>query len=462
MNKRDYTGWKDVFRFSLEQGVKAQAYKVSLVIFSLLVLFGVPFMGWLQNKGEKQLGATGVEKLMIYDETGLGIDYSGFADGERYGALVIDSAPEKSFEDSSKGLEEAEKPAEALLKIRLEESGYFQLTFVKSAKAGFAEDDYDALTADFGTFFEEAKREAIDVTPEQAAFINQPVSSGVEFATVDENGNLTIDAKDKTEGITSEEYSILLTCIIVVMMIINLAGGQIANGIVTEKSTRVVEYLMINIRPMALIVGKILAALLMVVIQLGAIGVAFVLGKLINNNLFGAGTAQAAEESGSFALFVEMLSKITPVSLVICLVVILLGVLFFSIVAGLAGASVSKLDELAEGMKIYQLLLIVGCYVGIGVCIVEMMGGVNPLILEVLCMIPISAPFILPANVLLGKIGIWVGLVSILLLFLVTVLLFSFTAKVYESMIFYNGKVLKLKDILQIAKNRRVEKKEEK
>lgn len=460
MNKHDYTGWKDVFRFSFEQGVKANAYKISLVIFALLVLLGVPFMGWLQNKGEKDLGATAVEKIFVYDETGLEIDYTGFATGERYQKLVIEKTPDKTYEENSKALEEAEKPVDILLKVTLEESGYFQLTFVKAVQAGFSDDDYEALTEDFGVYFDDAKREAIDVTPEQAVFISKPVSTGVEFAVVDENGNITIDAKDKTEGITQQEYGVLLAGIMVVMMIINLAGGQIANGIVTEKSTRVVEYLMINIRPMALIVGKILASLLLVVIQMAAIGVAFLGGKIISSNLFPPAAVQTGEEPGALDLFLEMMGKITPASLVICLAVILLGVLFFSIIAGLAGASVSKLDELAEGMKIYQLLLIVGCYIGIGVCIVEMIGGVNPLILEVLCMIPISAPFILPANLLLGKVSLWVGLVAIALLFLITVFMFSFTAKVYESMIFYNGKVLKLKDILQIAKNRRAEKRE--
>ena len=56
-----------------------------------------------------------------------------------------------------------------------------------------------------------------------------------------------------------------------------------------------------------------------------------------------------------------------------------------------------------------------------------------------------------------------ISLISLAILIIVVGVLFSFTAKVYESMIFYNGKVLKLKDILQIAKNRRqVERKGEK
>lgn len=141
MNKHDYTGWKDVFRFSFEQGVKANAYKISLVIFALLVLLGVPFMGWLQNKGEKDLGATAVEKIFVYDETGLEIDYTGFATGERYQKLVIEKTPDKTYEENSKALEEAEKPVDILLKVTLEESGYFQLTFVKAVQAGFSDDD---------------------------------------------------------------------------------------------------------------------------------------------------------------------------------------------------------------------------------------------------------------------------------------------------------------------------------
>jgi ABC-2 type transport system permease protein len=91
------------------------------------------------------------------------------------------------------------------------------------------------------------------------------------------------------------------------------------------------------------------------------------------------------------------------------------------------------------------------------------MGGGNQLFNNICCLLPISAPFVVPACVILGKVSTGIAVISMVLLLVVTILLFSFTAKVYESMIFYNGKVLKLKDILQIAKNRRqVERKGEK
>lgn len=453
MNKNDYLGWQEVFHFSFEQSVKTKAYKVSLIIFAIGVFLAMPIMGLIQNKGENKLGATEVEQLLIYDETGLDIDYSSFGNGERYENLKPAVNPADSYEEEVKKLEDEADSRVVLLRIRFEETGRFQLTFVKSAKAGFQEKDYKALTTDFGSFFEEAKREAIEVTPEQYEFINQTVSSSVEFVSVTEDGAVSIAPNEKTEGISMQEYGILLAGIIVVMMIINLSGGQIANSIVTEKSTRVVEYLMINVRPMALIVGKILASLLLVVIQLGSIGIAFGLGKLVSRYLFGG--QQADSTQSSLGMFLERLNEISPLRLAIGLAVILIGVLLFSIIAGLAGASVSKIDELAEGMKLYQMTMVFGSYVGIGVCIMEMIGGVSPVILDVLCLIPVAAPFILPMNLLLGKVDIWVGLLSLGLLTVFTIALFSFTAKVYESMIFYNGNVLKLKDIIQIAKNRK-------
>ena len=111
---------------------------------------------------------------------------------------------------------------------------------------------------------------------------------------------------------------------------------------------------------------------------------------------------------------------------------------------------------MAEGLKLYQMLLVVGSYVGIFLCIMQMMGKVSDVVVNICCIQPLSAPFVLPANLLLGKVGVVTGLVSLAVVTVCTAALFSFTAKVYESMIFYNGNVLKLKDILQIAKNRRV------
>ncbi len=449
MKRNEYAGWREVFLFSLRQEMKQKSFRGFLILMCVVILAFAPVSAWLQQRDQEQIKATEVSRLTIYDETGLGIDYTHALEGERYENMHVAEEPGDGFASHVQVLEESQGSTEIIVHVTYEEAGYFNLTFVKAATADLKDKDCDQLSQDFESFFQDARIRVVDVDQEQLDFINQPVETRVEYTT--QEGELT--PEESGEGISMTEYYVLLAGIVIVMMIVNMGGGQIALSIVTEKSTKVVEYLMINVRPMALIVGKILAALTTVVMQFAAYGVCYLLSRQISNALFGSvsGGAEADETVGIMELF----AHVNGGTLLLAAAMILVGVLFFSIVAGLAGASVSKMEEMAEGLKIYQMLLVVGSYVGIFLCIMQMMGNVSDVVVNVCCILPLSAPFVMPANLLLGKVGIVTGLVSLAVVIVCTAALFSFTAKVYESMIFYNGNVLKLKDILKIARNRR-------
>lgn len=470
MKKSDYIGWQEVFGFSLKQGMKAGAYKGFLIIASIVLILSQPVMAFINNRDKDEAYHCEVTDFTIYDETGLAIDYSKSLAGEGFEDVKINTAPTMSYDDHVKFLEEkskdreSEKSTEVIVRMKYEEAGYFNLTFVKASNADLENEDCQKLADTFSAYFEEERIHAIEVTQEQLAFLNQPVDTRLEFIT--ETGDVVPD-KEGNEAISMEEYMLLLVGITGVTMVISLSGSSIATSIVTEKSTKVVEYLMINVRPMALITGKILASLLMVLVQFAVMGVSYGISTLIKTILFGedAATAGATAMGGEVEVsaVLELLSGISILEILVALVVIMGGIMFFCILAGLAGASVSKLDEIAEGLKIYNMLMIVGAYLAIGMCMVMMNGGDNQMFINICGLIPISAPFVVPACVLLGKIPMSIALISMVILLVATGVLFSFTAKVYESMIFYNGKVLKLKDILQIAKNRRaVERKGEK
>lgn len=449
MRRDEYAGWKEVYTFSLRQELKQKSFKGLLILMCVVILALMPVSAWLQRRDQGQEKDTEISRFTIYDETGMGIDYSHAMEGERYRGMQVAQETAEGFEAHVKALEESRDSTELIVRITYEEMGYFNLTFVKAAAAALKDRDCDGLSQDFESFFREARIGAVDVSQEQLDFISQPVETRVEYTTSE--GEIT--AEEDNEGISMTEYYVLLGGIVIIMLIISMGGGQIALSIVTEKSSKVVEYLMINVRPMALIVGKILAALTTVVIQFAAYGVCYLLSGTVTRLLFddGQGSAEAQQASG----IAELLSNVNAGTVLLAVVMILVGVFFYSIVAGLAGASVSKMEEMAEGLKLYQMFLVAGSYIGIFLCIFQMLGDVNQMVVNICCVIPLSAPFVMPANLLLGKVSIPIALVSLAVAILCTAGLFSFTAKVYESMIFYNGSVLKLKDILQIAKNRR-------
>ncbi len=463
MKKSDYIGWKDVFRFSLEQGIKQKAYYGFLIVICLIIIFSMPISSMIKGNGEDEVYTSKVTKLTIYDETGLMINYADALQEDAYAGVQIVTDSAQSYDAHVKSLEESEDSTELVAKIAFDEMGLFNLTFVKAASSALTEEDCNSLAGAFVAYFDDARITAIDVTAEQMEFINQPVNTKVEF--ISETGEV-IPQEEQKEGITMDEYMMLLIGIMIVTIVISLSGSSIATSIMTEKTTRVVEYLMINVRPMALIVGKILASLLMVLIQVVAIGISYGISVVLNTALFGSKTTdvQNVVEGAEISTvgFWEMLLDIQFSDVLVAVVVILAGIMFYSILAGLAGASVSKMEEMAEGMKIFQMTMVVGSYLGIALCIV-LMNGENALFTNICCLVPVSAPFVVPACLILNKISLAIGLISLALLLVFTILLFSFTAKVYESMIFYNGSVMKLKDIIKVAKNRKVaERKEEK
>jgi len=151
----------------------------------------------------------------------------------------------------------------------------------------------------------------------------------------------------------------------------------------------------------------------------------------------------------------ELLSGVNVGEALIALVAVICGMLFFCMLAGLCGATASKLEELAESTKLYTMLLIVGFLLSFAVVMMMVSGAGNPTFTNICCLVPISSPFLLPSCLLLGKVPLGISIIGLVILVVFVWALFTLAAMVYESLIFYNGKVMSFKDILQIAKNRR-------
>ena len=70
-----------------------------------------------------------------------------------------------------------------------------------------------------------------------------------------------------TERLSTIEYGMIMVISCLAMMFVAIAGEGIASSIVTEKSSKITEYLLTSVRPLALIVGKVLSVLTAVFLQ---------------------------------------------------------------------------------------------------------------------------------------------------------------------------------------------------
>ena len=167
---------------------------------------------------------------------------------------------------------------------------------------------------------------------------------------------------------------------------------------------------------------------------------------LIDNRLSGQG-----QEENMLAKLVspEVLGALNPLNIVICLVFVGLGLVFYATLAGLAGATVSRMEEAGEGLVLFTVSMLVGVYIGIGAAGSLLGTGDNAFALFAM-LFPLSSPFLMPGAILIGKAELWIILVAFVILLALLILLFAFVARVYEALIVYNGSRVGIRQLFKM------------
>ncbi len=437
--KNKLTGWKDIFRFTLIQTLKSKAFIVSFVILVVLALAASPVINMINKEGENS--SYTINKLYVSDETGI-FDTKKASDvlAEEGWSTTVKAVPvlaEDSEEYTDLILQLAENEKEsALLLIRCAEGGPVSL-YLEYPESGKIENkEAKAFTQVLSGYFERARFAAQGITDSQQELLAAEVITNV----LQTNADGDVEAADTS--ISSFEYWFLYALLFIIMMICMMSGSQVATAIVTEKSSKVVEYLLTSVRPLAIIVGKVLAMLCVVLTEVGGLLVAFV----ISNQLSGQ---QNGENMLAKLVSPEVLSALNPLNIIICFVFIGLGLVFYATLAGLAGATVSRMEEAGEGLILFSFSVLVGVYVGMGAAGSLLGSGDNAFALFAM-LFPLSSPFLMPGAVLIGKAELWVVAAAFAILLVLLILLFAFVARVYEALIVYNGNRVGIRQLFKM------------
>ena len=203
-------------------------------------------------------------------------------------------------------------------------------------------------------------------------------------------------------------------------------GYWIANGIVEEKSSRVVEIVLSTVRPVQLLAGKILGIGLLGLFQI----------------LLVAGLGLIAVSMAGLDL--------PPVALGILGAVVLwfvLGYAFYSCLFAVAGSLVSKQEDL----QYTQMPLMVLIFVGYGAAFYEF-GNPGSLAVQILSFIPPFSPMVMLMRMGLGKAGVLeVGLAAALVL-LSTAGLMVLATRLYAGSVLRFGTRVTLADAWKSAR----------
>jgi ABC-2 type transport system permease protein len=176
-------------------------------------------------------------------------------------------------------------------------------------------------------------------------------------------------------------------------------GTMVAQGVVEEKSSRVVEILLASVRPWQLLLGK--------VIGLGLVG-------LVQLVILATAGLIAASVSGVFSL-----SGFAGGALLWGLLWYLLGFLLYATIYGALGSLVSRQEDTQSVVGPINIVLIIGFVAGFNLLLQDPDGTAA----KVVSLIPLLSPILMPARIATGaatgweiglSLGLTVGLVALL------------------------------------------------
>ena len=452
--KTKIEGWTKICSFTYVQSMKSKAMQISMAVLCLIALLSMPLISFISGSDEEEkTQKTSIEKVFVYDNTD--VISNEFINknitSDVYGNIeYVVRTDEKDIE---KLINRVDNENEIFLVINYNDnimslSSGISVSVYYSENSNITNEDAN----NYSRFVDENVKKAILKSANISEENIEKISKELSYEVIMYNEDGTVFEDDNS--ITQFEYMFSLTVIVILIFTVTFVGTKVSELIVTEKSTRVIEYIMTSIKPMAILVGKVIGSTLLMLTMIGSVIVSFIASVFLNGIIF-------ASEDGTIAMpsFINdvidngVLDGITPLNIIIILVILVLGYLFYGLIGGIAGATVSKIEEMAEGIKIYTFTLMIGAYLPLFLMMTSMISGSGwGTMTMVVYLLPISSVFIIPQYIIFGKISIGIALGAIGILAVSIVLLLLFVNKVYEHMLYSNGATLKIKDVIGLAK----------
>ncbi|MGK3200952.1 ABC transporter permease [Amycolatopsis sp. MEPSY49] len=284
------------------------------------------------------------------------------------------------------------------------------------------------LTATYKSSLDEQLRKVLDQVAQQQVLDGVLSSAQLEPADVMAQVNGTHVQDDPISPEPADHTQRLVVGLIVAFLLylsIITYGMMVAQGVVEEKSSRVVEILLASVRPWQLLLGK--------VIGLGLVG----LTQLV---ILGAAGLAAASATGVFSL-----SGFATGTLLWGLLWYLLGFLLYATIYGALGSLVSRQEDTQSVVSPLNVILIVGFIAGINLLLQDPSGSGT----KVLSLIPLLSPILMPARISTGAAAGWEIALSLGLTVALVALLTWLGGKIYGNSVLRIGSRIKLSEALR-------------
>ena len=449
-----FKNFGNVFRFSFKNAV-TRGYKILTVLIALLCVT-VPvlvmfFSARSKDKGEKSIDSCGADVIYVVNDLGKNdADFNTLNQMGEKNYTNIKYVNCANTDEALAKLEADKNNMELSFILGFEDKNGSACAYIvvpdKRLPEGQARNFYDFMDK-YQSYFmvlaagldEEGLRQVITQSEYQTYH-----ETGFMSNTAIEDSEENNDVMASNMLSTFKSIMPLFTLMLLYFLILAY-GNSITQNIVMEKSSKLMDTMLVSVRPEALCMGKFLAVALAGIIQIfvwiGSIVLGFVIGNIICNKFY---------PDANFALiaFFKAMTKMGVFKLpnvAIAVLMLVVGFLLFASLAVVAGA-ISKTREEAAGASFLFVLPLLVAYFAVMFGGGLESGGAPTWMLYV----PFTAALITPAYVSLGVISFAEGLASYSIMFVCMLLFVIAAGRLYKMMSLYKGNQLKFGKVMKM------------
>ena len=304
------------------------------------------------------------------------------------------------------------------------------------------------ITRQLNEYLSDEKIASYDIPDLKQIMIDSKVSVNLQTIRLSEGGKETVSSA-AVASIVGMAFTVII------YMFIFVYGAMVMQGVLEEKTNRIVEVMVSSVKPFDLMMGKIIGIglvgltqfLLWIVLFIGfnLIGGAFFMAS--NPGAMAGAGAEIAADPGAMQQVLQVMSSINFMEIIISFIVFFIGgyMIYASLFAAI-GAMVNSQEDTQQFMTPITLLIFFALYAGI----YSAENPDGPLAFWA-SMVPLTSPIVMMTRIPFD-VPLWEKLLSIALLFGTVILMVKLTAKIYRVGILMYGKKPNMKEIIKWLK----------
>ncbi|WP_106399155.1 ABC transporter permease [Actinocorallia populi] len=269
---------------------------------------------------------------------------------------------------------------------------------------------------------------ALSALGQQSALNAELVKAGADPAQVNQavaGASVEVVSLEGSDEQRETRLGLAMALAVLLFIMLQTSGILVAQGVVEEKSSRVVELLLSSVRPWQLMAGKVLGLGLLGFLQMGLVVAAGVGAQLATGALDLPGGDLTGTVVWSLVWFVA-------------------GYTLYALLYAAVAATVSRQEDIGGVSAPIQILLMGGYFL----CFTLVPADPDGTLVRILSFVPVFAPLLMPIRAVYGA-PLWEQLASIGVTLVVIAALVWLAGRIYANSVLRTGGRVSLKEAMR-------------